>query len=83
MVETEYKLTKSFFMEFELELSRALGLERPAYIGTAMSGFMALDLAMEHPDQFGQSLPLIQLYAVDRVNLDTAYHPISVTITKG
>ena len=29
----EYKLTKNFFMDFQVELIRALGLERPVYHG--------------------------------------------------
>ena len=48
----EYKLTKSFFIDFQLELSRALGLERPVFAGNALAGFLALDLALEHPDEF-------------------------------
>ena len=48
----EYKLTKSFYMDFQVELSRALGLERPVYMGTATGGFLALNLALNHPADF-------------------------------
>jgi pimeloyl-ACP methyl ester carboxylesterase len=48
----EYRLTKSFFIDFLLEFSHALGLENPAYIGSSMGGHLALDLALECPDEF-------------------------------
>jgi len=48
----EYKLTKSFFMDFHMALSHALGLEKPVYIGSSIGGFLAPDLALEHPDEF-------------------------------
>jgi pimeloyl-ACP methyl ester carboxylesterase len=48
----EYKLTKSFFIDFLVELSHALGLEKPVFIGSSMGGHLALDLALERPDEF-------------------------------
>jgi pimeloyl-ACP methyl ester carboxylesterase len=48
----EYRLTKSFFIDFLLELSRALGLDKPVFIGCSMGGHLALDLALECPDDF-------------------------------
>jgi pimeloyl-ACP methyl ester carboxylesterase len=48
----EYRLTKSFFIDFHLELIRALELERPIYIGCSMGGFLAPELALEYPDKF-------------------------------
>ena len=38
----EYKLTKSFFIDFQVELSHALGLERPVYIGCSIGDFWLL-----------------------------------------
>ena len=39
-------------MDFQVELSHALGLERPVYIGCSIGGFLAPDLALERPDEF-------------------------------
>jgi pimeloyl-ACP methyl ester carboxylesterase len=48
----EYRLTKRFFMDFHLELSRALILDRPVFMGCSMGGQLAVELAIEHPDEF-------------------------------
>jgi len=71
----EYKLTKSFFIDFQMELSRVLGLERPVYIGTATGGFLALNLAMEHPDEFRAVIGVEAAIRAGEATLDTFYHP--------
>ena len=71
----EYKLTKSFFIDFQMELSRVLGLERPVYIGTANGGFLALNLAMEHPDEFRAVIGVEAAIRAGEATLDTFYHP--------
>jgi pimeloyl-ACP methyl ester carboxylesterase len=48
----EYRLTKSFFMAFHIGIARALKLERPVFMGCSMGGQLAVELAIEHPDQF-------------------------------
>lgn len=48
----EYKLTKGFLLDFQVEFSRALGLERPVYLGCSIGGKLAVDLALERPDAF-------------------------------
>jgi pimeloyl-ACP methyl ester carboxylesterase len=48
----EYKLTQSFFIDFLIEFSRALSLEKPVFMGCSMGGTLALDLALERPDDF-------------------------------
>ena len=48
----EYKLTKSFFMDFQVEFSHTLGLEKPVYMGCSMGGQLAVELAIERPDEF-------------------------------
>jgi len=48
----EYRLTKSFFMAFHIGIARALQLERPVFMGCSMGGQLAVELAIEHPDQF-------------------------------
>ena len=71
----EYKLTKSFFIDFQLELSRVLGLERPVYIGTATGGFLALNLALEHPDEFRAVIGVEAAKRAGKATLDMYYHP--------
>ena len=48
----EYTLTKSFFIDFLVQFNRALGLEKPVYFGCSMGGHLAVDLALECPDEF-------------------------------
>jgi pimeloyl-ACP methyl ester carboxylesterase len=48
----EYRLTKNFFVNFHVEFSRALGLEKPVFMGCSIGGDIALNLALEHPDDF-------------------------------
>jgi len=48
----EYRLTKSFFIDFHLALKHALGLENPVFIGSSMGGHLAPDLALAHPDEY-------------------------------
>jgi pimeloyl-ACP methyl ester carboxylesterase len=71
----EYKLTKSFFMDFQVELSHALGLERPVFIGNAIAGFLALDLALEYPDKFRAVIASGAALRAGKVTLQTFYHP--------
>lgn len=71
----EYKLTKSFFMNFQLELSKALGLERPVYMGTATGGFLALNLALEYPSKFRAVIGVESALRAGPATLDIYYHP--------
>jgi pimeloyl-ACP methyl ester carboxylesterase len=71
----EYKLTKSFYMDFQVELSRALGLERPVYMGTATGGFLALNLALNHPADFRAVIGVEAAETAGTATLDTFYHP--------
>ncbi|MDO8673237.1 MAG: alpha/beta hydrolase [Dehalococcoidia bacterium] len=48
----EYKLTKSFKIDFHLALIRALDLDRPVFIGSSMGGQLAPDLALACPDEY-------------------------------
>jgi pimeloyl-ACP methyl ester carboxylesterase len=48
----EYKLTKRFFIDFLVAFSHALSLDSPVFIGCSMGGHMALDLALECPNEF-------------------------------
>ena len=48
----EYKLTKEFLMQVPIELSGALELDRPVYMGSSIGGHLAIDLALNHPSEF-------------------------------
>jgi len=47
----EFKATKSFFMDFYLELVKELELDRPVFLGVAIGGPLGLNLGMDHPDK--------------------------------
>jgi pimeloyl-ACP methyl ester carboxylesterase len=48
----EYRLTKSFFMSFLVNFSHALRLKKPVLTGCSIGGNIALDLALEYPNEF-------------------------------
>jgi pimeloyl-ACP methyl ester carboxylesterase len=54
----EYRLTRSFFIEFHRAFARALGLERPVIIGSSMGGSIATDLALEAPEEYRAAIAL-------------------------
>jgi pimeloyl-ACP methyl ester carboxylesterase len=50
--EKEYRLTTDLVMDSVVEISRALKLDRPVYMGCSVGGYLAPDLALNHPDKF-------------------------------
>ncbi len=48
----EYKLTKSFFVDFHVEFNHAVGLEEPVFLGASVGGNLAVDLALERPEEY-------------------------------
>jgi pimeloyl-ACP methyl ester carboxylesterase len=50
--EREYLLTRSRAMGLAVSLTKALGLDRPVFVGSSIGGMLALDLARYHPGQF-------------------------------
>jgi pimeloyl-ACP methyl ester carboxylesterase len=50
--QTEFKLTREFLFELLLGLCSKLQIDRAAFIGSAIGGLLALDLAYHHPDLF-------------------------------
>ena len=48
----EYGLKGDFLRSVPVELSKALGLDRPVFMGCSVGGLLALDLAHKHPDEF-------------------------------
>ena len=50
--EQEYRLTRSFLESVPVTLKHALELERPMYMGSSIGGHLAVDLALDYPDEF-------------------------------
>lgn len=50
--EDEYRLTKSFFESFVVAASQRLELDRPVFMGCSMGGHLAVDLALDYPQEF-------------------------------
>jgi pimeloyl-ACP methyl ester carboxylesterase len=50
--EQEYVLTKDFFEKFVVAVSRHLSLDHPVFMGCSMGGHLALDLALDYPEEF-------------------------------
>ncbi|WP_051683604.1 alpha/beta fold hydrolase [Blastococcus sp. URHD0036] len=48
----KYRLTRETLMQVPMGLTDALGLDRPAFIGSSVGGMLALDLGRYHPDLF-------------------------------
>jgi pimeloyl-ACP methyl ester carboxylesterase len=71
----EYRLTKSFFIDFQLELIKALQLDKPVYIGCSIGGCLAPDLALECPDKFRAIIGIESHPGGDVVTMDLFDHP--------
>jgi pimeloyl-ACP methyl ester carboxylesterase len=71
----EYRLTKSFFIDFLVGFSHALGLERPVFIGGCMSGCIAPYLALKRPDEFRAVIGLESVLYSEETPLDFWDHP--------
>jgi pimeloyl-ACP methyl ester carboxylesterase len=71
----EYQLTKNFLFDFYLELMRVLMFERPVFIGNALGGFLALDLACEFPDEFRAVIGVNSALKAGQSTRDTFNHP--------
>jgi len=71
----EYRLTKSFFIDFHVEFSRALGLEKPVFLGCSMGGHLALDLALERPDEFRAVIGVESAEFTPGFHMDWWSHP--------
>jgi len=60
----EYKLKGNFLRSFPVEISKALKLDRPVFMGCSVGGMLALDLAYHHPDVFSHVISLEGAYHV-------------------
>ncbi|MEJ2130627.1 MAG: alpha/beta hydrolase [Gammaproteobacteria bacterium] len=48
----EYRLTRAFLESVPVALKHALALEDPLYMGSSIGGHLAIDLALDHPEEF-------------------------------
>ncbi len=71
----EYRLTKSFLIDFIVGICRALGLEKPVYMGCSIGGFLAPDLALECPDEFRAVIGLESAISGGLYTPSLFYHP--------
>jgi len=75
----EYRLTRAFLMESVVAISRALGLDRPVYMGCSIGGHLAPDLALYHPEAFraviGINAGLVTSPRPGDDKLESFYHP--------
>jgi len=49
---SEYRLTRDFFMKFQVALAEALELKRSVFMGCSIGGHLAADLALAYPGFF-------------------------------
>ncbi|MDG2113820.1 MAG: alpha/beta fold hydrolase, partial [Actinomycetota bacterium] len=75
--EEQYKLTGEFLRSIPLQLSDALGLDRPAFMGCSVGGLLALDLAAKHPESFRAVISVEGALHIggDWHGLDGFWHP--------
>jgi pimeloyl-ACP methyl ester carboxylesterase len=71
----EYRLTRQFLMSVPVTLGRALGLTRPVYMGSSIGGHLAIDLAIEHPNEFRAVVGLEASAQTPGGFVDEFYHP--------
>ena len=72
-----YELRGDFLRSVPLALSKALGLERPAFMGCSVGGLLALDLACRHGEQFRAVISLEGALKIetDIETLGALWHP--------
>ncbi len=71
----EYKLTKSFLLDFVAGFVAELGLQEPVYMGSSIGGHLALDLALHRPGLFQAVIGLEAAIKSDPGNIDRLDHP--------
>ncbi|MCY3931320.1 MAG: alpha/beta hydrolase, partial [Acidobacteria bacterium] len=71
----EYRLTKSFLLDFMAAFVGELQLEDPVYMGSSIGGHLALDLALHRPGLFQAVIGLEAAIKSDPGNIDLLDHP--------
>lgn len=72
-----YQLTAEFVRSVPIALSKALGLDKPVFMGCSVGGVLALDLARYHPEEFSAVIALEGVLSVDMTDemLQQLWHP--------
>ena len=63
--EQPYKIDGAFLRSVPVQLSKALALDRPVFMGCSVGGLLALDLALNHPEEFRAVISLEGSLKVD------------------
>ena len=71
----EYKLTKSFLLDFVETFVSELELQEPVYMGSSIGGHLALDLALHRPGLFKAVIGLEAALESHGGDLDLLDHP--------
>ena len=71
----EYRLTDAFAQEFVIQFMRALGLEKPVFMGCSAGGLQALNLARDRADEFRAVIALEATDVTEDFYLDWWSHP--------
>jgi len=79
----EYRLTKSFLLDFVVAFVRALDLENPVYMGSSIGGHLALDLALYRPGLFQAVVGLEAAIKSEAGDVDVLDHPRISSSFKG
>lgn len=80
--EDHYRPTKSEMLGWNVAITRALGLDRPIYLGCSVGGQLALDLAAHHADVFRAFVSVNGWYEiVSRGRFDNDIHRRPTTST--
>ena len=73
--EQEYRLTRSFLEAVPVTLKHALELENPIYMGSSIGGHLAVDLALDFPDEFSAVVGLEAATYTPGGFTDEFHHP--------
>lgn len=73
--EQEYRLTRSFLEAVPVTLKHALELENPIYMGSSIGGHLAVDLALDCPDEFSAVVGLEAATYTPGGFTDEFHHP--------
>lgn len=71
----EHRLTRDFFMKFQVRLAEELGLDRPVFMGCSIGGHLAADLALEYPGFFRACIGLQASAHTPSASLDALDNP--------
>ncbi|MFC1919891.1 alpha/beta fold hydrolase [Chloroflexota bacterium] len=78
----EYTLTKALALDFPVELSRVLGLDKPVFMGVSVGGQTATDIALEKAEYFRAAIAIETCESIPGWAFDWWVHPQTADHTK-